>query len=335
MAMNENILGFELELNNLKDKKILFIATKNRDYIRIHQEIELLESIAKEITVIVFTDESYIKRICKVYLKLLFCNCNDYDVIFVGFMAQMIIPFFFRKFKYCKLYIDFFISLYDTLVFDRKLIKEKGILASLTKWFDSKSLKCADKIICDTRTHGEYFNEEFNVDCQKLRVLYLEANNTIYYPRMQQKPVIWKNKYIVLYFGSILPLQGVDIVLQTIELLKKEKNIHFILIGPIDKKYKRVESDTVTYFEWLSQERLAELIEVSDLCLAGHFSKDIEKADRTIPGKAFIYQSMKKKMILGDSRANREIFDDIHNLYVERGNAQRLGETIKLAIESI
>ena len=47
-------------------------------------------------------------------------------------------------------------------------------------------------------------------------------------------------------------------------------------------------------FDWLPQEKLAEYIDMADLCLAGHFNAAVEKASRTIPGKAYIYQAMGK-----------------------------------------
>ena len=64
-------------------------------------------------------------------------------------------------------------------------------------------------------------------------------------------------------------------------------------------------------------------------CLAGHFEPEIDKADRTIPGKAIIYEALGKTMILGDTKANRELFkaDDKH-IFVPRGNFQRIVEAV-------
>lgn len=105
------------------------------------------------------------------------------------------------------------------------------------------------------------------------------------------------------------------------------------MIGPISVKYNKVKSDTVTYYDWLTQEELAKQIAIADICLAGHFSADIGKANRTIPGKVYIYQAMGKPIILGDSDANKELFaennQDIY--FVERGSSEQL----KKMIESI
>ena len=86
----------------------------------------------------------------------------------------------------------------------------------------------------------------------------------------------------------------------------------------------------MTYADWVSQERLAELIAMADLCLAGHFNGQIMKAKRTIPGKAYIYEAMEKPMILGDSPANHERYKEGQPgiYFVPMGDAEILAKKI-------
>ena len=102
------------------------------------------------------------------------------------------------------------------------------------------------------------------------------------------------------------------------------------MIGPINNQYQKVWTDTVTYVEWLPQNELANVIAYSDLCLGGHFSANVMKAKRTIPGKVYIFKAMKKPVILGDSEANRELFEDKQgeNYFVEMGNSELLSKQI-------
>lgn len=319
--------------SEVKDKKVLFITTKNLDYIRNTQEVALIEKCAASVKIIGFTDKGYLGRLTKVYLQLLRERAKKYDVVFMGFSPQLIMPIWHWKFKKCRIVIDFFISMYDTLVCDRQVIKKNSILAGLLHRIDEKTLRHADHIIADTKAHGDFFASEFNVDSDKLEVLYLEADRGIYYPRAK-KGERCSNKYKVLYFGSILPLQGVEIVIKAAELLKDIDNIQFIVIGPEKKGIARYIGDNIEYIEWMPQRELADEIAEADLCLAGHFNADIEKAKRTIPGKAYIYEAMGKPMILGDNPANHELFeaDDCH-YFVEMGNAAELAEQIINIIE--
>ena len=316
------------ELNN---KRVLFITTKNLDYLRNTQELRLLKEQAGQVCVIGAKDKSYPLRLLKVFFKLLFTSCKQYDAAFVGFAPQLIVPFFGFKFKKAKLYIDFFISMYDTLCFDRKKFSPNSFVGKRLLRIDEKTLKKADVILCDTKAHGRYFCEELGADPRKLQVLYLEADESIYYPRHGEKPPEAQGKFTVLYFGSVLPLQGVDIVLEAMERLKDDPDFCFYFIGPVGEDIEKPQGENIHYRHWLSQEELAQYIDFSDLCLAGHFNGEIRKAQRTIPGKAYLYRAMNKPMILGENPANRELYSeaDDKTYFVEMGNAGKLAYKIR------
>ena len=319
----------EKSLRLIQNKNVIFISTKNKDYLRNTQEIKIISENAKNSTVIASTSRSYVKRIVYVYLHTLkHIIRNDFDIAFVGFAPQLILPLFFLIKK--PIVIDFFISVFDTLVDDRKKVKMNTMTAKLIHYVDSLTLKKADAVICDTKAHCAYFTEEFHVKPEKCEVLYLEADRTIFYPRDKKKK---EDLYRVLYFGSVLPVQGVDIILRAMKMLENHSKIRFIMIGPLDGKYLNLKREltNVDFFDWLSQEQLAEKIADADLCLAGHFALSIGKADRTIAGKTFIYKAMDKPIVLGDSAANRELFkeDNQKIYYVPRGDAEALAKCIQ------
>lgn len=315
---------------------VLFVTTKNLDYLRNVQEIQLLEEEYQSVTVIGSNSRSYPKRLLYVYIRLLTTSMREFDTIFVGFAPQLVVPFLKWKFRGKNLTIDFFISMYDTLVFDRKKFKADSFVANILKKWDQVTLNAAHKVIADTGAHGKYFVDELGLDEKRLQVLYLKADNSIYAPGKVEKPKAVKDKFVVLYFGSVLPLQGVDIVLESAEILKKETQVYFYIIGPIKDAYKSPEGHNISYIDWLPQKELATHIGFADLCLAGHFNKEIEKAKRTIPGKAYIYEAMEKPMILGDNPANRELYDESQEgiYFVEMGNSRALADEILKIKES-
>lgn len=320
--------------SHYKDKKVLFVTTKNQDYIRNMQEIRLLSKYAEEVTVVASMSKSYPKRLLHVYRKLLTINLKTYDAVFVGFAPQLVLPLFGRRLGKKELTIDFFISMYDTLCLDRKKIKPGSFFGKLLHRIDQKTLEKADRIICDTNAHGKFFIKEFQAAPEKMHTLYLEAASEIYRPSVAANAVSQKQKdsFEVLYFGSVLPLQGVDTVLQAYGLLADKPNLHLTFIGPVDEKKlssPKPVSDNIEYINWLSQKELAKRISKADLCLAGHFHPTIEKAKRTIPGKAFIYSAMEKAMILGDNPANHEYFTESEKIsFVPMGDAKALADSI-------
>lgn len=313
----------------VNDKNVLFITTKNIDYIRNTQEIRILKGLANQVELIYSDKKNYVLRILHVWSKMRKVKVHNADVVFAGFSPQLVVPFVGFRLKEKPIIIDFFISVYDTLVCDRKKFKDGGVAAKICHKIDEITLRAATHIITDTKAHASYFISEFNCRAELFETIYLEADSNIYYPRPQNKLEELKDKFVVLYFGNILPLQGVEVILDAIRELKDHNDIYFDIIGPIPKKYNKPIQDNVCYTEWLPQDKLAEHIANADLCLAGHFSNNIEKAKRTIPGKAYIYEMMKKKMILGNCIANQEIFneDKMHS-FIEMGNAHILSRKI-------
>ncbi len=309
----------------IQDKKVIFITTKNLDYLRNTQEMKIISKHALEVEIIGSMKKVYIQRLVEVYSKYIFTKVSSYDVIFCGFAPQLMLPLL--KIKKSKvLIIDFFISCYDTLVFDRRVFRERTFIAKLIKMIDVKTLNLADMVIGDTKTHCAYFCDEFKQPPSKFEVLYLEADKNIYYPR-EKKEVKLSEEKKVLYFGSILPLQGIEVVLEASTLLP---DITFMVIGPV-KNVDKESMRNVKFISWLPQENLADTIAEADLCLAGHFNADIMKAKRTTPGKAYIYEAMGKPMILGDNLATRELYDESQPgiYFVEMGSGEKLAEKIQ------
>lgn len=307
-------------------KKVLFVSTKNLDYLRNVQEIRLLREHAREVTVIAYPDKSYAKRLAKVCGALLTTGRKDYDLSFIGFAPQLVLPFF-RRLREKPVIEDFFISLYDTFVQDRKKFRPGSLPAKLLKKLDEKTLSLGDRVITDTRAHADYFIRELGCSPEKTEVLYLEADSEIYHPMKAVRES--GAPFRVLYFGSILPLQGVDVVLDAVRLFRDDPDFAFEVIGPVPEKQIPAQ-DNLTCIPWLSQEELAAHIARADLCLAGHFSADIDKAKRTIPGKAYIFRAMEKPMILGDTPANHELFTEgSMTVFVPLGNPAALAETIR------
>lgn len=313
-------------INDIKNKRILYIAAKNSDYLRITQELRILRENGNSVTEIVSPEKSYPKRLLYVYSRLLAVKMSDYDMSFVGFAPQLILPLFGGKLRKKPVVTDFFISMYDTLCFDRKKFRPDSLPGRLLKKIDRRTLSLSDAAICDTKAHGRYFCREFGYAPEKMCVLYLEADKSIYYPRELPQ----NSEFTVLYFGSVLPLQGVSVILEAIDLLKNEKGLKFVFIGPLGKNNLRRGENITEYIDWLPQEKLAEKIAQADLCLAGHFDGSIMKAKRTIPGKAYIYSAMNKPMILGDNEAVRELYSESDEgiYFTEMGNPQKLAELI-------
>lgn len=321
-------------LNVVREKRVLFITTKNLSYLRNVQEIELLSQQAKKLDILGSDAKAYPERLKVVYTRFLkMIKQETYDVVFFGFAPQLMLPLIKKaKEKGSAVILDFFISLYDTIACDRKYISPHGFLARELKRIDANTLNLADAFLADTKEHKNYFVKEFGANADKGEVLYLKADNSIYHPMQVSRPQSLVGKFVVFYFGSVLPLQGVDVILKASRKCLDDPNICFIFVGPLGKKkkIKKEEYPNIRFYEWLSQPELAKQIAMADICLAGHFNAEIAKASRTIAGKTYIYKAMGKPVILGDNAANRELYipKEKENYFVKMGDPAALAELI-------
>ncbi len=232
---------------------------------------------------------------------------------------------------------DMFLSLYDTVILDRKLFRDGWWVADYLRKLDKQVIEGADLVLTDTSANAEFLSSLCGANKNKFETLYLEADEGIYKAKCLGEGCPSDEKtYNVLYFGTGLPLQGTDVVLEAFNLVAGDDIVCTFVGGPRGIPSRVIKAaagnPNVRLIKWLSQERLAKKIEEADLCIAGHFNLYIDKAARTIPGKAFIYDAMNKPMILGDTRANRELFsEDANHIFVKRGDPKALAEAILAA----
>jgi len=131
---------------------------------------------------------------------------------------------FFKK----KLVVENYVSMYDTFVADRKIYKEgsKGAKKAMHK--DILALTKPDYIINTSNHEPAYWakNLGINMDKNKIFVAPIFSNFDI------NSMAIFKENYIqnrilrICWWGTFIPLHGLDNVLQTMKLLK-EKEVQF------------------------------------------------------------------------------------------------------------
>lgn len=313
----------------IENKKILFLCGAKKSYVRNAIVFKLL---CKNNVVINISSDLpyYFVRIPIVLIRYIFARKKGVDCIYIGFLAQLLIPPV-RLFTKKPIIADMFISVYDTLCLDRKRIKPDSLVGKFIFWIDKISCGIPLLIITDTKEHARYIIETFSVEEKKVHVVYLGAEKNIFFPRTVAKNK-YKDKFLVFYYGAVNPLQGIEYILRAIKLLENNKEIFFIMVGPIEKQYKEfvrlMSKENVEFIPWIPYTELPDYIAQSDVCLGGHFGPT-EKARRVIPGKAYQFAAMGKPIILGDNPANREIFtNNFDCVIIEMKNAQKLSDAI-------
>lgn len=251
---------------------------------------------------------------------------NQYDIMIVGFLGQQIVPFA-KLISGKPIIFDAFLSLYDSNVFDRKVVKRSS-LRSFYYWIlDWLSMKLADIILFDTNEHIKYASEEFGIPKTKFRRIWIGAADDIFYP----VPKSNSEEFTVMFHGSFIPLQGVEYILKAAKICEKER-IRFIIIGDGQEKKKMlVLADelglkNVEFKGFMNPEWIREKAAEASVCL-GIFG-DTQKTLRVIPNKVYEYLAMQKPVVTADTPAIRELFNESELMFVKVANPESLAYSI-------
>jgi glycosyltransferase involved in cell wall biosynthesis len=225
---------------------------------------------------------------------------------------------------------DVFLSLYEAIVEDRKLVEPKSVKAQFLKLLDRWSTRAADIVLFDTEAHVKYYHTTLGGAPKKHLRVFVGAEEDVFLPAKQSTEI---NDGEVLFFGTFLPLHGVEVIVRAAAILKEMKHIHFTIIGN-GPEWERCEllghelgARVRWHPAWMDYHELSSHIARSEICL-GIFS-DSGKASRVIPCKVFNILAMGKPLITANTPAAQEIFSHLGNAYlVPPGNAQALADAI-------
>lgn len=234
---------------------------------------------------------------------------NKYDVMIVGFPGQLAVLLA-RCLTRKVIVFDAFLSLYDSMIFDRKLYSSHSWQAGYFWLIDWLSCLLADKILLDTSEHIKYFVKTFKLNQDKFIRVFVGSDDDLIFP------VDIKNKddnFIIHFHGTMVPLQGVSYILLAAKLLEKEFDIKFNIIGSkIKKTFSSDDYKNVNFIDTVPYEKLQNYINLADISL-GVFG-DSTKAQRVIPNKVYEGIACAKPVITGASEAIDELFVNNENI---------------------
>ena len=181
-------------------------------------------------------------------------------------------------------------------------------------WLDKASCAISDLVFLDTNEHITFFVETFRLPRNKFcRVFacteedFLEDNGV----GVDEK----EDGFSVLFFGTYIPLHGIQTIIKAAKLLDDYKDIHFTLIGKgqllleMKSLAQELGVQNLTFEDnWVSPKDLKGYIQNSSVCL-GVFG-ETSKTKRVIPLKVFGCISQGKTVITGDTPAARELLTD-------------------------
>lgn len=290
------------------------------DVVEVHAEIpnermELSEDFTLKKTI------NRVWRKVKVYSNLLsqYQKVIACDYVFVLHPGHLDLPFawILCRLGNKKLIFDTSISPYDTMFVGRNIAKRNSFKARLVKLIEKLLLRFPDRLFVDTKLMKEFIVKEFGINCKKIFVVPLGANDEVYKPSSDGESRSSQTK--VLFFGLYNPLHGVQHIMNAIKLLRKEKNINFTMIGDGYLKddlihFAKINKlKNVRFIGFMPEKELVEYIQNTDIML-GVFSNS-PVFQRAIPNKVFAAIACRKPLISAKHPPMDEYFKHEESVY--------------------
>jgi len=266
------------------------------------------------------------------YFKLFFQHRKiKYDIMLIPWRGILTLPLAKLIHKKPIIYFPAF-SIYDTLVNDRKKIKKNSIKAKFIHFVDKLACNWSDIVVLESSEEINYFIDEFNIPKEKLKQCPLSADESVFNPKYQEKKL--EKKFTVLFFGSFIPIHGIDTIVKAASILKNKEEIIFKICGngqtkpEILKIINNYKLDNIKLLGIVSKDALLENIRYADICL-GIFG-NTGKARKVLTNKVFQILASKKPLVTMESPTALEyqLIDKKNCLLVPPANPKKLAEAI-------
>lgn len=319
-------------------KSVCYILSyRSPDYVRTRTLVAALKKIGGIKLHLAINSSKGFKRYFETLWKLAKIRITDDPEFYIlGFRGHEIFwPV--RIITWGKILIfDQMMSPYDSLIHERKTVSPDGWLAKSIYLYEKIILHRSEGILTDTEIHRDFFQELFEIDAKKILAVPVGADESLLQKITDFPKSKASGKFEVLFYGTFLPLHGIDVILEAAKKLK-HLPIHLTLVGGGNgNKYAQLieksNLENISHIEWVEFKKLASLIAAADIGLGGPFG-NTKQGLRVITGKTMQFLAMSKPVIIGNIPQDNGFLDKFNCLMIEQGDPDALANTIQWAFE--
>lgn len=204
---------------------------------------------------------------------------------------------------------DPLLSLHDTLVVDRGLVRDGSPGARAVAAVDRAAFRLATQVIVDSPEVGEHYAQRYGAPPERLLVIRPSTDVDALGPPADGPGIDGR----VLFHGTFIALHGIDTIVRAAAL--SDPGLDVVLIGrgqeSVGIEALVAELGGVPNLRILPPMPMSDLgdeIRCASVCL-GIFSRN-PKAGRVVPFKVFEYLALGRPVITGDTPAARHALGD-------------------------
>lgn len=273
-------------------------------------------------------------------LILRYIRAPKHDVVVVGYLGHLdvLVIWPFARLRGAVIVWDAFLSLYDTVVTDRKMVRPNGLFARLIYAWEWLACRAADRIVLDTDSHADFFRQSYGLAKNKLSSIFVGAEVSAFQPTAVAELPTPTAEHRILFYGQFIPLHGIDTIVAAARLTQKQP-IRWVIVGQgqhaprIDALITETPEINIERHMWIAYEDLRNEIARADVCL-GIFGEG-QKSARVIPNKVFQILAAGRPLVTRDGPAIRELLTGTEPAIklVRAGNASDLADAVTALCE--
>ncbi len=256
-----------------------------------------------------------------------------HDAVVIAYLGQLdvLVLWLFARLRGVPIAWDMFISLYDTVVLDRQLVKRGGFASRCLWAIEWLACRLADRVLMDTGPHARGIEQTFSLAPGRVGWVPVGVEPE-QFPRIPP-PASHGGTVTVLFYGQFIPLHGVRTILEA-AASPGGRGYRWLLIGSGQEEgqvREYLDGNPMAHLQWekwVPYEMLKERIAGADICL-GIFGES-QKAASVVPNKVYQVLSVGRSVVSMDSPAMRELFpsETPGVKLVPRGDPQALIDAI-------
>ena len=244
------------------------------------------------------------------------CHRVRPDVIHVHDLPLMFLGLILARLFRARLVYD----LHENYPATFDLWKKGGIFRPIVRnkrlavWYDKFSLKKADAIIVVEPEHRQWIYNHYQIR-REIHVVpnTVELSTYSHFPPEPEISKRHEGKKVIAYVGQISPERDLDVAIHAMKEIRRGIPAVKLLIvgdGPDLSRLRRLVEelklqDFVEFTGWVSFQKTAAYIHLSDVCIIPQGSNDL--IDNGTPHKLYQYMALGKPVVVSDARAMKRI----------------------------
>ncbi|WP_424833012.1 glycosyltransferase [Ruegeria sp.] len=244
-------------------------------------------------------------------LILRYLRAPRHDAVLVPYLGALdtLVLWPFARLRRQRITWDMFLSLYDTVVNDRRMVARKTPAAWMlwaTEWL---ACRVAHRVLLDTQAHAEHIARIFNLPKNKLGAVPVGSEPGSF--QRLPAPSHHEGATRVLFYGQLIPLHGLETILAA-ATSDRGRKVDWHLIGTgqerklLDRVLAGAAHDHIAWQDWVPYEEITEAIARTDICL-GIFGAS-SKAASVVPNKVYQALMSGRSVVTRSSPAMTETF---------------------------